>query len=96
MKVLSKKEMVAAFRSLNYSVYQSFYNHLLWKTNAPSEAVYDILKQYKKEKYAQNYLKNCPEDSLAHTILSKPLESKKKMNFHLKNLMPSQDKRCPL
>ena len=45
----TKAQVIAAFRSLDYMVNQTYYSPTLWKTNAPPEVVYDIFKQFKKE-----------------------------------------------
>jgi len=73
MTNMTKKEIIAGFRSLNYMIGQTYYNHTLYKTNAPPEVVYDIFKQYKRDKFGEDYLKNCPERSLPMTILSRPI-----------------------
>jgi len=72
---MQKKEVIAGFRSLGYLVGQTYYNHTLWKTNAPPEAIYDIFKQYKKEKYGEDYLKNCNEKSLPYIILNREIKT---------------------
>jgi len=41
--------MMAGFRSLDFTLTQTYYDPNLWKTNAPPEAVYDIFKQFKWE-----------------------------------------------
>jgi hypothetical protein len=77
-----KSEIVAGFNSLNYDVVQTYYDHNLWKTNAPPEAVYDIFKHLKqKHCEGDEYLRNCPESSIAHKILSAPMSSDKVPNF---------------
>lgn len=79
-----KPSVIAAFRSLEYKVCQTYYNPDLWKTNAPPEAVYDIFKQYKKEITKGDeslYLKNITEDSPARRILQS--EIKHKPNFDI-------------
>jgi tRNA (guanine26-N2/guanine27-N2)-dimethyltransferase len=43
---LKKSKLIAAFRSLDYMITQSYYDPKLFKTNAPPEVIYDIFKAW--------------------------------------------------
>jgi tRNA (guanine26-N2/guanine27-N2)-dimethyltransferase len=70
-----------ALNSLGYKLVQSYYDPNLFKTDAPTNVLYDILKQYKKEnsKNEDEYYKNIDKNSYKYKILSK--EIKYKPNF---------------
>ena len=63
-----------ALENLGYKIEQSYYDPNLFKTDAPVNAIYDILKQYKQEKYKDDYYKNVDEKSYKHRILSKEIK----------------------
>ena len=44
-----KEKIHAAFASLGFRVCQTYYDAQLWKTDAPPEAIYDILKKHKQD-----------------------------------------------
>lgn len=80
----TKNQLIAAFRSLDFMSSQTYYNPTLWKTNAPPEAIYDILKSFKKEqceREGNDYFKNVSPQSSFHTILSKPVKYQPNFNF---------------
>ena len=68
-----------AIENLGYKIEQSYYDPNLFKTDAPINIIYDILKQYKVENYKDDYYKNVDEKSYKYKILSK--EIKIKTNF---------------
>jgi hypothetical protein len=53
---------------------QTYYDPNLFKTNAKGEVVYDIFKQYKKENYDKDYLRNVKENTFKYTILNKEIK----------------------
>jgi hypothetical protein len=53
---------------------QSYYNPTLFKTDAPVPVIYDVFKKYKKENYADVYLKNVKEDTYHYKILEKEIK----------------------
>ncbi len=58
-------------------VTQTYYDPKLYKTNAPPEVIYDIVKAYKKqlcEKEGTEYMLNIHEESPMRKILAKPIE----------------------
>lgn len=74
----TKNQIIAGFRSLDYMVTQTYYDPKLWKTNAPPEVVYDIIKAFKKqlcEKEGTEFMLNVHELSPMHAILAKPIEN---------------------
>jgi len=44
-----KREIIAGFRSLGFNACQTYYDPRLWKTNAPPQIVYDVVKSYKRQ-----------------------------------------------
>ena len=44
MQNLKRSELIAAFKSLDFKVSQSYYDPVLYKTDAPPEVIYDIFK----------------------------------------------------
>ena len=62
-----------ALESVGYKMVQSYYDPNLFKTNAPASVIYDILKQYKKENYKEEYLKNVKEGTYKYNILKKDI-----------------------
>ena len=68
-----------AIKNFWYKIEQSYYDPNLFKTDAPINIIYDILKQYKVENYKDDYYKNVDEKSYKYKILSK--EIKIKTNF---------------
>ena len=68
-----KKKIHAAFASLGHRLCQTYYNGDLWKTDAPPEVVYDILKKYKKQVTPEQYVENVAAGSPARNILAKPI-----------------------
>ncbi len=68
-----------AINSLGYKMVQSYYDPNLFKTDAPPEVIYDIMKSYKKENYKEEeYLKNVNKDSYKYNILMKDIKVKPK------------------
>ena len=65
-----------AIENLGYKIEQSYYDPNLFKTDAPINIIYDILKQYKKEHYENDYYKNVDEKSYKYKILSKEITIK--------------------
>ena len=63
-----------ALENLGYKIEQSYYDPNLFKTDAPVNIIYDILKQYKKENYKDDYYKNVDEKSYKYKILSKEIK----------------------
>lgn len=63
-----------ALESVGYKMVQSYYDPNLFKTNAPASVIYDILKQYKKENYKEEYLKNVKEGTYKYNILKKDIK----------------------
>lgn len=63
-----------ALHSLGYKMAQSYYDPNLFKTDAPAEVIYDILKAYKKENYKEDYIKNIKEGTYKYNILSKEIK----------------------
>lgn len=51
-----------------------YYNAELFKCNAPPEVIYDVFKQYKKENYQKDFMKNINEKSYKHKILTKDIK----------------------
>lgn len=45
---ISRMHIVSAFKSLNYSLVQTYYKPELYKTDAPHKVVYDIFKAWKQ------------------------------------------------
>ncbi|CAD8055126.1 unnamed protein product [Paramecium primaurelia] len=78
---ISKKEIYAGFQSLGYKIAQCYLQVDLYKTNAPNQAIYDIIKTWKKIKYGDNYLKNIQENSPAYTILTSEIQYKPDFTF---------------
>ena len=54
---MPKKSIFAAFKSLDYKLVQTYYNPLLYKTDAPHEVIYDIFKAWKQKKLEGTGLK---------------------------------------
>lgn len=56
---------------------QSYYNPILFKTNCPSEKLYDVFKIYKKQSISEDkeYFKNIKENTYKYNILSKPINT---------------------
>ena len=65
-----------AIENLGYKIEQSYYDPNLFKTNAPVNIIYDILKQYKQENYKDDYYKNIDEKTYKYKILSKEIKIK--------------------
>ena len=65
-----------AIENLGYKIEQSYYDPNLFKTNAPVNIIYDILKQYKQENYKDDYYKNIDEKTYKYKILSKEINIK--------------------
>ena len=63
-----------ALQSLGYKMAQSYYDPNLFKTDAPTSVIYDILKQYKKENYKEDYVRNVKEGTYKYNILSKDIK----------------------
>ena len=60
-----------------YSVAPSYVHPNLWKTDAPIELFYDMLKVWRKESLAKenaDIFRNIPKDSPAYICLSKPVQ----------------------
>ena len=64
--------------NLGYKMSQSYYDPNLFKTDAPIEVIYDILKQYKQDNYKDDYYKNIDEKTYKYKILSKEIKTKTK------------------
>ena len=67
-----------ALENLGYKIAQSYYDPNLFKTNAPVDVIYDILKQYKEENYKDDYYKNIDKNSYKYKILSQKINIKTK------------------
>ncbi len=66
----------SAVKSLNYNIVQSYYNPVLFKSNASSEVLYDILRVYKKNiTKEEDFLKNVKEGTYKERLLQKPVSS---------------------
>lgn len=86
LKVINptSREIISGFTSLNYKLAQTYYDPTLWKTDAPPEAIYDIIKAYKKqlcEKEKTDFFLNIHKESPMMTILQKPLEIEPDFNM---------------
>ena len=65
-----------AIENLGYKMEQSYYDPNLFKTDAPINVIYDILKQYKNENYKEDYFKNVDQKTYKYKILSKQIQIK--------------------
>lgn len=80
MKVFNprKRHLAAYFASLDYKLVQAYYSSDQWKTDAPPEAIYDIIKKHKEDTYgrdSEEYLKNVNTESPFRKVLEKPREA---------------------
>ena len=64
--------------NLGYRMSQSYYDPNLFKTDAPVEVIYDILKQYKEDNFKDDYYKNIDQKSYKYKILSKEIKIRTK------------------
>ena len=67
-----------AIENLGYKLAQSYYDPNLFKTDAPVDVIYDIMKQYKQENYKDDYYKNVDDKTYKYKILSKEIKVKTK------------------
>ena len=67
-----------ALESLGYKLSQSYYDPNLFKTDAPINVIYDVLKQYKEENFKDDYLKNVDVNTYRYKILTKEIKTRAK------------------
>ena len=71
-----KSEFIYAMNQLGYKARQTYYSPKLWKTDAPPEVIYDIVKSYKHKMYKGDktqILANLKEGTPGYRIIEKPL-----------------------
>jgi len=76
---------------LNYKGVQTYYNANLWKTDAPPEVIYDLIKSHKKEnceKEKLDFFLNINKNSPMLEILNRPIVHKP--NFDVEQLKTTQ------
>jgi len=76
---------------LNFKGVQTYYNANLWKTDAPPEVIYDLIKSHKKEhceKDKLDFFLNIHKTSPMLEILNRPIVHKP--NFDIEQLKASQ------
>lgn len=60
---------------MGYKLVQSYYDPILFKTNANAEILYDFFKAYKKDNYSEHYLRNVKEGTYGYNILTKEIKT---------------------
>ena len=92
LSIFKMKIFQGAIENLGYKIAQSYYAPNLFKTDAPVNTIYDILKQYKQENYRDDYYKDVDEKTYKFKILSKEIKVKTKFvkstQKHIKNKYP--------
>ena len=69
---------------LGYKALQTYYSPKLWKTDAPPEVIYDIVKSYKHKMYKGDkaqILANLKEGTPGYRIIEKPLSIQTEIKF---------------
>ncbi len=87
----TKNEVIAGIRSLNFKGVQTYYNPNLWKTDAPPEVIYDMIKSHKKEqcdKDKSDFFLNIHKTSPMLEILNRPIVHKP--DFSIEQMKASQ------
>ena len=82
-----KREFIFAMSQLGYNAVQTYYNSDNWKTDAPPEVIYDVLRAYKYDQCSgdqEKMMLNIKENSAGHRILSKKSEIEGKLDFNWK------------
>ncbi|KAL4509900.1 hypothetical protein ABPG72_010093 [Tetrahymena utriculariae] len=72
--VPSKKKIFSAIKSLNYSIEQTYLNPAIYKTNAPSEIVFDVVRNWKRtlQPNDEEFFRAFDKESSNYAIVSKP------------------------
>mmetsp|Transcript_14412 Transcript_14412/g.24569 ORF Transcript_14412/g.24569 Transcript_14412/m.24569 type:complete len:126 (+) Transcript_14412:1339-1716(+) len=82
-----KREFVFALSQLGYKAVQTYYNSDNWKTDAPPEVIYEVLRAYKHQACAgdsEKMLANVKERSAGFRILTKESKLEGKLDFDYK------------
>jgi len=96
---LPRTKIVAALASFGYSIVQTYYEPCLFKTDAPITLVYNIMKAYKKQLFADGVetgdhnTKNIKETSMASRIMSKCTDITPDFEFNTEKLTVKQKSR---
>eukprot|EP01017_Pseudomicrothorax_dubius_P003842 TRINITY_DN10650_c0_g1_i1.p1 TRINITY_DN10650_c0_g1~~TRINITY_DN10650_c0_g1_i1.p1 ORF type:complete len:270 (+),score=39.43 TRINITY_DN10650_c0_g1_i1:155-964(+) len=81
----SQKQIVAGITSLGFRCVPSYLFVNLWKTNAPQNAIFDMIRAWKlKSKGNEGYFVNIQADSHEHTCLSKSITHQPNFEYVLK------------
>lgn len=59
---------------------QTYYNPVLWKTNAPPEVVYDVIKAFKQQS-SPDLIQNVSENSYFYNFLKQPMKHQPNFNI---------------
>ncbi|KAL4497407.1 hypothetical protein ABPG73_020504 [Tetrahymena malaccensis] len=72
--VPGKKKIFSAIKSLNYSIEQTYLNPAIYKTNAPSEIVFDVVRNWKRtlQPNDDEFYRAFDKESSNYSIVSKP------------------------
>lgn len=84
---IPKRKIFSGFASLGYKLVQTYYNPMLYKTDAPHDVIYDIFKAWKKHKLEgkdRDIADKCVGTSL--NITSKPIKHTPDFEFDIPDI----------
>jgi len=87
-ETLSRQQIMSAFKSLNFSLVQTYYKPTLYKTNATNSDIYDIFKAWKILNYtAKGKDPMCNVSGMSEKIMKRPVNLKPDFEFQKEEIM---------